>query len=378
MNKRILIDATNVILSVPSGGSFCTEAYIEAFLALYPGRVDVLHPQEAHIRDKRYTTIDVPQRNYAKRIIGFAKGQFHRAGQYLVDYLRAHRDEYQIVLISTGLYAGGIVETIKALGIQVIVLHHNYEPEYRMDSKSILTLKGRTDCIVRYWERKGYLGADINLFLTNQDRLRFEQEYGPHPRNYLTGIFETKIVRQDISAIHTSKSAAITCALGDIQNQAPLLRFEENYLPIFRDVLPNWTIHLMGRDPSKAIQDMAKNNECITLTPNPKDIRSMAAESAIYLCPMDAGGGLKLRLMDGLRSGQPILVHERAARGYDALIGTPFFHVYTDTNSFETGLKQIVQYIHSADYSRATIQEKHYELFGQEAGINRLQTILCK
>ena len=68
MNKRILIDATTVNITQPGGGSFCVQAYIEALLALYPDKIDVLHPQEAHIRDERYNTIDVPKRN-TKQII---------------------------------------------------------------------------------------------------------------------------------------------------------------------------------------------------------------------------------------------------------------------------------------------------------------------
>lgn len=378
MNKRILIDATNVDITIPGGGSFCTQAYMEAFLALYPGRIDVLHPQEAHIRDSRYNTIDVPQRNGAQRVIGFLKGQFHRSGQYMVDYLRAHKEEYQSVLISTGLYAGSMIPNIHALGMQVAVLHHNFESEYRLAAKSILTFKGKTDALIRYWERKGYINADINLFLTKQDKSKFEQEYGPHPNNYVTGIFETKSGKQKVSNIHTRKSAAITCALGDVQNQAPLLRFADSYLPIFHDLLPNWSVRIMGRNPSRAIQLMAEQHNCITLIPNPTDIRSLAAESAIYLCPMDTGGGLKLRLMDGLRSGQPVLVHECAARGYDALLGEPFFCVYNDTRSFEEGLKQILHYIQSPEYSRSAIQDKHYELFSLEAGIERLKSVLCK
>ena len=134
----------------------------------------------------------------------------------------------------------------------------------------------------------------------------------------------------------------------------------------------------MGRNPSPALQNMANQHDSITLIPNPTDIRSLAAESAIYLCPMDIGGGLKLRLMDGLRTGRPVLVHERAARGYDALIGEPFFYIYNNPKSFEKGLKQLVHYTQSPDYSRSAIQDKYYELFSLEAGIKRLQSVLCE
>ena len=74
MNKRILIDATTVNITQPGGGSFCVQAYIEALLSLYPGQIDILHPQEAHIRDERYNTIDVPKRNTRQIIKGMVKG----------------------------------------------------------------------------------------------------------------------------------------------------------------------------------------------------------------------------------------------------------------------------------------------------------------
>ena len=378
MNKRILIDATNVNISIPGGGSFCTKAYIEAFVALFPGRVDVLHPQEAHIRDERYTTIDVPRRTFLQQIAGFGKGHFHRAGSFIIRYLRANKDTYQTVLISTGLFAGGILPKIHALGMQVIVLHHNYEPEYRMDSKSVLTLKGRTACLVRYWERKGYQQADINFFLTNQDKERFEKEYGGRPNNYVTGIFEPTHDRIEAKTASSDQSAVITCALNDIQNQAPLLRFAEQYLPIFEQALPTWKIRLMGRKPSDALRKLAQRHKTIVLIPDPEDIRSLAAESAIYLCPMDAGGGLKLRIMDGLRAGQPVLTHIRSARGYDALAGKPWFCTYHDADSFRQGLEQIVHYIHTEEYSRLQVQAHYYSLYSLETGIERLKAILCR
>ena len=378
MDKRILIDATNVNITIPGGGTFATQGYIEALLALLPGQIDVLHPAEAYIRDARYHTIDVPSRSKAQQYVGLLKGQFHRAGQFIIDYLHQHPGNYEYVLISTGLYAGGIIPKLKDLPIKTIVLHHNYEPEYRMDSRSILTLRGKTDILVRKWERRGYRNADINLFLTRQDCLRFEKEYGEHPNNHVTGVFEPTGEEQPIANGPLTDSAVITCALGDIQNQASLLRFADTYLPIFEQVLPNWHIELMGRNPLPAITQMASHHKCIHLTPNPEDIRTLAAKSKIYLCPMDAGGGLKLRIMDGLRAGQPVLVHERSARGYDDFFNMPFFYTYHDIESFRNGLTQISDYVQSDTYSREAVQSHYYQYFGLEAGIQRLKAILCK
>ena len=378
MSKRILIDATNVNITQPGGGAFCTQAYIEALLALYPGRIDVLHPQEAHIRDERYRTIDVPGRTTLQAAVDFFRGYLHRAAPFVLAYIRQHPDMYDTVMISTGLFAGGITRELHRLHIRTIVLHHNFEPEYRIDSRSVLTLRGRTDRLVRYWEKKGYEQADVNLFLTQQDKQRFEEEYGPRPNNYVSGVFEPTHQRQTVENKPYTDSAVITCALGDIQNQDPLLRFAETYEPVFQEALPDWHIELMGRNPSQAIHAMVAQHPGIHLTANPEDLRALASRSKIYLCPMDAGGGLKLRIMDGLRAGQPVLVHQRAARGYDCFFNTPFFYTYHDVESFRAGLTQIVQYVQSDTYSRARVQKDYYNLFGLEAGIERLKAILCK
>lgn len=378
MDKRILIDATNVNITVPGGGSFATQGYLEALLALFPDQVDVLHPAEAHIRDARYHTIDVPGRSKAQQYVGLLKGQFHRAGQFIINYLSEHPNTYEYVFINTGLFAGSIIPKVQPMDIKTIVLHHNYEPEYRMDSYSPLTFGGRTAALVRYWERKGYKKADINLFLTQQDKERFEKEYGVRQKNYITGVFEPTHSIQPLITNVPTNSAVITCALGDKQNQESLLCFAEKYLPIFEQTLPGWHVELMGRNPSKAILLMADQHSSIALTPNPEDIRSLAAQSKIYLCPMDAGGGLKLRIMDGLRAGQPVLAHVRAARGYDKLVNMPFFYSYHDEESFRNGLTQLVNYIQSNSYSRKTVQAQYYQFFGLEAGIQRLKAVLCK
>lgn len=374
--QRILIDATNVNISIPGGGSFCTKAYIEALLALYPGRVDVMHPMEAHIRDERYTTIDVTGRNLAQQLSGFAQGFFHRGGRFIVDYLHTHAEHYGAVVISTGLYAGAILPRLSDLDITTIVLHHNYEPEYRLAARSVLTLGGCTAALVRYWERRGYHQADINLFLTQQDKDTFEQQYGSHPKAYVTGVFEHTCEHSVLPTGEACKSAVITCALSDRQNQAPLLRFAHHYLPLFHEIEPDWTIHLMGREPLPAITALAARYPYLILTANPVDLQTLAAESAIYLCPMDAGGGLKLRIMDGLRAGQPVLTHIRAARGYDALKDQPWFCTYHNADTFRQCLEHIVHYIYSTDYSRSKIQTQYYALFGLEAGIQRLRDVL--
>lgn len=374
MNKRILIDATIVDITKPSGGAACVRAYIEALLVLFPGLIDVTHPEEAHIIDSRYNTIHVSQRKPLEKIMGLANGRIHRGASVIIEHLKLHPHEYEYVFLNGGLQSYSILKAIKSLPITSIVLHHNFEAEYQKDSLSWISLKGKTDLFVHYLEKRAYRYATINLFLTQQDMKLFEKTYGDRKNNYVTGVFEPDHTR---TSLHSTweKSAVITCSLGAEQNKRPILRFVKNYYAIFNKVLPDWELNIMGRSPSQEILELGETYPFITIYPNPKNIIELSSKSAIYICPMDAGGGVKLRIMDGLRAGQPIIVHERSARGYDAFIGEPFFQTYNNSESFTEGLEALKAFLQAHHNHRQIIQDTYYKSFSLEYGIESLRNI---
>ena len=375
MTKRILIDASGVNITKPSGGAYCVKAYLEALLSLYPGLVDVVCPQEFNITDTRFNIIPAKQRTTWEKITHLLKGHVYRGAVPIIKHLYAHKEEYSCVFFNGGVLASSVLKRLKDYHLTTIVLHHNFESEYHMDSRTMFTLKGKTDKWIRYLEKRAYHLASINLFLTEQDKQLFETHYGKRENNYVTGIFEPSGQHFPLTK-STTQSAVITCSLGSEQNKRPLLRFMKRFYPLFHDILPQWQLHIMGRNPSSEIMEIEKKYPNVTITPNPANINELAAQSAIYICPMDSGGGLKLRMMDGLRAGQPILTHIRAARGYDALANEPFFHTYEDEVSFVHGLEAILEYLKVCPSYRASIQNKYYAAFSFETGRKRLQAIL--
>lgn len=88
----------------------------------------------------------------------------------------------------------------------------------------------------------------------------------------------------------------------------------KNYFDIIDSEIPGFKMLLTGRNPSYEVLDFANNHKGnVEIVANPIDILSVVQKGIIYLCPTDIGGGLKLRVMDGLKSGMPILVHAISA-----------------------------------------------------------------
>ena len=60
-----------------------------------------------------------------------------------------------------------------------------------------------------------------------------------------------------------------------------------------------------------------------------------------YICPASGGGGLKLRMLDGLRNGMPVLAHVAAARGFEPFVDRYVF-CYRDRVSFREALHRML------------------------------------
>lgn len=375
--KSILFDSTNTLITNQNGAGLATLAYLNAVIKFFSyQKIDVLVPSEISSIEWTFNSIKVSSRLMLSKILGMFRGKFYRCPDFLLNHLQKNPDKYEWVFLNSGLNSGYIIEHLQKKNFKTVVLHHNFESEYMMDSKNIVTLYGRTSFWVKKWERKAYIGATINLFLTNQDKELFEKEYGERANNYVIGMFEPYSSEKPKLVDSDEKSIVITCSLGSPQNVFALRRFKDTYLELFNQTLPEWKLKLMGRNPEADILEWPKQYPFVEVYPNPENIRELCAKSSIYFCQMDAGGGLKLRVMDGLRNGQPILVHRVSARGYDAFFNEPFFKIYDDEKSFVKALKELSLYIQSERLSRQYIQDKYYSEFGFDSGTSRLKMIL--
>lgn len=369
--KKILFDASNANISTSSGVGLATLAYLNAVIELSLGELDVIQCiGDGFEDDKIFNTIRAHNRSKIQAILKIPKGLFSVGSEKILSLIK--NTHYDIAFLNSGFIAGGIVEQLRSKGIIVCILHHNFEPEYTMDSKSPFTLFGNTPWLVSHWEKRGYIHANINLFLTNQDKDLFELHYGKHTNNFVLGMFEPKTSKKPELINPKPNTLAITCSLNAEQNIFMIKRLDGIFEILKRD-FPAWSVVLMGRNPTKEILKIQNRHNNIRVIPNPNNIQIECASQSIYWCPMDLGGGIKLRLMDGLRNGMPVITHKVSARGYDMFLGKPYFSVYNDNSEFiDTFAKFSAN--KELNYSiRQSIQNDYYKFFSFSSGVARLE-----
>lgn len=382
MEKKVLFVATNSPFGY-GGGSQGQHCFLDAVLEIF-GRnnVVVMTVSGANV-PQSYNDIQlirVPGRGKIGQIIGFLTGNLRRFSIPLIKHMKRYHDNYEICIIN-GSLMGNAVKSISKMGVKIAVIFHNYEVEYHKDNRTIESFKGHYLGAIRKSESMSFRYSDMNLFHSSQDLAIFSKEYGkPKGYNSILSVYNIKDTEfgNDLKDVEKEYDITISGSLVNYQNTIGVIDFNDNYLEVARKVMPELKVLLTGRNPSERVKEIQKNHpDVYTIIPNPEDILSVVQKGRIYVSPTNIGGGMKIRAMDGLRSGMPILVHEVSARGYDYYYNKPYFKIYHDKESFEQGLRDLIGYINDTPNYRIIINQDYKDFFSFKSGVERMRNGLC-
>ena len=373
--KNILI-VTHHYLSGNGGGVFASRAYINA-IATVANNVTLLVPYKpGRGVEKILSKVHVIPVPYDKprvlKLVDLALGRVNRYGKVFSEFMS--QNNFDIVVFDNSKASFKLIDIAHHYGCKVITIHHNYEYEYNRDNYHGI-VKYLSLTWVKKFESEAVRKSDLNLTLTVQDKCLLSKHYGGEKPIEVLGCFEYENSKEQFLPLDNMRSGnrfVITGNLSSVQTDASLLKWLAQYYPLLKREYPDAELTIAGKDPSSQLRKMCKNLN-IRLIPSPKDMKMIIADSDYYICPTNLGGGLKLRIMDGLRAGLPVLTHEVSARGYDAFRNKCLFS-YSDTTTFVSALKSMCD----CSLTSSEISNLYQSLFSFEAGVNRFYRIIEK
>lgn len=98
-------------------------------------------------------------------------------------------------------------------------------------------------------------------------------------------------------------------------NAAAMLFFADKVWPALKKELPAVTIDVIGGNPPPALLTLAMRDENFRVHGFVPDVRPYIGGAALYVCPIMDGGGTKLKILDALSMGKPIVAHPIACEG---------------------------------------------------------------
>lgn len=381
---------THHYLDDNSGGSFASRAYINAFteiadscLLMYPDRgipvSDFIH--------KKCILIGVKyEKSNLGKVIDYYRGRLHR----YMDVMIPQIDEFNpdIVVFDNSRTSGGMLKKIIKPGLKIITIHHNYEMEYYKGTKPFIAWRFPFLYFMEEAERTSVQFSDLNLTLTDEDLKLLQIHYDPHKTSKIEkiGCFESvsSIKPVDNKNGNMDKSSnsdflfVITGALGTYQTEVSVIPFLENEYQELLKMLPESKLIIAGRDPSDKMKKVCSKYPSVKIIPNPENMQEIIAKADIYICPTCVGGGLKLRVMDGLKAGLPVITHAISARGYSDFSKAECMFIYDTKDTFMLNLEKVIQEIKNGNLASSKIKSLYDSYFSFDSGVKRLKEILFR
>ena len=361
-----------------NGGSvFASRAYVNAFAEI-ANHVTLLYPDRAGFEIEKISPVveAVPvrdERSKTCKMLSLIGGKLHR--YYGIFETILVKGDYDVVVFDNSRASFGLIDVAHRYNKHVITMHHNCEQEYIRDNG-----KGLIGIIDLFWtkrqEREAVTKSDLNLTITRQDIDMFANLYLNGETNTLCylGCFEyerTIPMTLKNSGHANAPCFVITGNLSAVQTEQSLYEWLKQYYPILRTTIPDSRLVIAGKKPGEQLR-----NECalrhIDLIPSPESMEPVLADADVYLCPINLGGGLKLRIMDGLKNGLPVIAHKMAARGYDDFVQAGYILTYDSPSSFAECLKKVV----NLRNDKQVVQKEYMRLFSFDAGVQRMRRVL--
>lgn len=89
-------------------------------------------------------------------------------------------------------------------------------------------------------------------------------------------------------------------------NVSAVLHFYNDILPLVRQAMPSARFIIAGRDPAPQIAALA-SDPLVTVTGMVDDMRPWLARSAVVVCPMVSGSGIKNKVLEAMAMARPIV-----------------------------------------------------------------------
>jgi glycosyltransferase involved in cell wall biosynthesis len=164
--------------------------------------------------------------------------------------------------------------------------------------------------------------ADLTIAVSEDDRRRLEQiAPGIAALSIPTGV-DTGFFTPDVHAERPGH-LVFSGSMDWHPNEDAVLHFVDAILPRIRTEVPDATFTIVGRNPTERVRQLAERDG-IHVTGTVADVRPEIAAAAVYVVPLRAGGGTRLKIFEALAMAKTVVSTTVGAEGLGITPGRHF------------------------------------------------------
>jgi hypothetical protein len=98
-------------------------------------------------------------------------------------------------------------------------------------------------------------------------------------------------------------------------NEDAAIYLIDKILPLVRRAIPHLETLVVGRDPTPALQERAKQFPDVTVTGFVEDVRTYLERACVFVAPLRYGSGIQNKVLEAMAMEVPVITTSLAANG---------------------------------------------------------------
>ena len=184
--------------------------------------------------------------------------------------------------------------------------------------------------VERHPARKWYIGHQWRKFLRFERNAFREATYVVAVSEEDASLMKTQFGVKNVAIVDNGVDRDFFCQSNGVRkpnqilflgaldwrpNQDAIQFFLDDAFPLIRQREPNAHLLIIGRNPPSWMFDIVKRTENVDLRADVPDVRPFLAESSVMIVPLRIGGGSRLKILESLAAGLPVVSTRIGAEG---------------------------------------------------------------
>ena len=277
--------------------------------------------------------LDIAGKKSARDLFLFAKSVLQDSPYAILKYCRPEvreslarllAGEHFDAIVCDFLISGGALPWDSK--IPVVVFTHNVEAEIfarhiKNETRLIHRAVWRREFRVTDRLERELLGrADHVLAVSDHDRDQFVKYLPPEKVSVIpTGAdVDAELFKPELQK---PNSLLFVGSMDWLPNEDAMLYFVKEIFPLIRASIPQATLSIVGRKPSRTISNLAANEPGIVVTGRVDKVEPYLRDASVYVVPLRVGGGTRIKIFGAMAAGKTIVSTTIGAEGLDVTNG---------------------------------------------------------
>lgn len=304
------------------------EHHAITFFSFYAAHENDIHAELSQIfQSVVRIPLDLPQAKSGAELLDYVFHLFSREPYNLTKYCRpVVRDKLRAlvqeeafdVILCDFLAAAGVIpwdwpcpKVLFAHNVETAIWRRHYDVADNLFWKAVSWFEWKRTAAA---ERRYLQKADHVLAVSENDRDDFINFIDPQKVSVVTTGADTEYF-QPSTETEMPNSLVFTGSMDWLPNEDGAFYFANEIFPLILRQAPDTTLCIVGRKPSRRLQDLASRVSNIQITGWVDDVRPYLRRRAVCIVPLRIGGGTRLKIFEAMSMAKAVVSTSIGAEG---------------------------------------------------------------